>query len=134
MAAFIPRWGAVGRFLNPGPFNKKEHAASVLMASAAAVSALSTEALAVQKLYYGGYPSAAAGIFITMSSQLIGYGIAGMMRNALLWPTKMFYPINLPITSVLELLHHSDKSDTKKRLKVFWIVFWTLFAWEFFVS
>lgn len=131
MAAFIPRWGPVGRFLNPGPFNKKEHAASVLMASAAAVSALSTEALAVQKLFYGGYPSAAAGIFITMSSQLIGYGIAGMMRNALVFPTKMLYPINLPITSVLELLHHADKSDTKRRLKVFWIVFAALFFWEF---
>lgn len=50
MALAIPRWGRVGRFLNPGPFNQKEHAASVIMASAAAVSALSTEALAAQKL------------------------------------------------------------------------------------
>jgi hypothetical protein len=50
MALAIPRWGRVGRFLNPGPFNQKEHAASVIMASAASVSALSTEALAAQKL------------------------------------------------------------------------------------
>jgi len=40
MAICIPRWGPVGRFLNPGPFNKKEHAAAVLMSSAASVSAL----------------------------------------------------------------------------------------------
>jgi hypothetical protein len=130
MAFCIPRWGPVGRFLNPGPFNKKEHAAAVLMSSAASVSALSTEALAVQKLFYGGYPSAAAGVFITMSTQLIGYGLAGMMRTALLYPTKMFYPMNLPITTVLETLHR-DKRETSKRMKVFWIVFAVLFFWEF---
>ena len=131
MALFIPRWGAIGRFLNPGPFNKKEHAAAVIMASAASVSALSTEALAVQKLFYGGYPSQAAGVFITLSSQLVGYGIAGMMRSALLWPSKMFYPANLPITTVLETLHR-DKDETKKRLKVFWIIFSCLAVWELF--
>jgi hypothetical protein len=129
MSVFIPRWGPIGRFLNPGPWNKKEHAAAVIMASAASVSALSTEALAVQKLFYGGYPNTAAGVFITMSSQLIGYGIAGMMRSTLLWPTKMLYPANLPITTVLETLHR-DKSETKKRLKVFWIIFVALFCWE----
>ena len=129
MALFIPRWGPVGRFLNPGPFNKKEHAAAVIMASAASVSALSTEALAVQRLWYGGYPSQGAGVFITLSSQLIGYGIAGMMRETLLWPVKMFYPANLPITTILETLHR-DKNETKKRLKVFWIIFFALWVWE----
>jgi OPT family oligopeptide transporter len=132
MAFFIPRWGPVGRFLNPGPFNKKEHAAAVLMASAASVSALSTEALAVQKLFYGGYPSAAAGVFITMSSQLIGYGMAGMMRGALLYPTKMFYPANLPITTVLETLHHDKVTGNSKRLRIFWFIFLALFIWEWF--
>jgi hypothetical protein len=129
MSLFIPKWGPVGRFLNPGPFNKKEHAAAVIMASAASVSALSTETLAVQKLFYGGYPSQGVGVFITLSSQLIGYGIAGMMRPALLWPSKMFYPANLPITTVLETLHR-DKQETKKRLKVFWIIFTSLLVWE----
>ena len=50
------------------------------MASAAAQSATSTQALAVQELFYGGYPSRAAGVFITFSTQLIGFGIAGLLR------------------------------------------------------
>ncbi|KAM3084106.1 hypothetical protein ACMFMG_001788 [Clarireedia jacksonii] len=129
MALAIPRWGPVGRFLNPGPFNQKEHAAAVIMASAAAVSALSTQALAAQKLWYGGYPSQAAGVFLTLASQLIGYGIAGMMRNTLLWPTKMLYPANLPVTTVLETLHR-DRESNKKRMKVFWILFFALLVWE----
>jgi hypothetical protein len=53
-----------------------------------------------------------------------------MMRSTLLWPTKMLYPANLPITTVLETLHR-DKSETKKRLRVFWIIFAALFFWEF---
>lgn len=129
MAFAIPRWGAVGRFLNPGPFNQKEHAAAVIMASAAAVSALSTEALAAQKLWYGGYPSQAAGVFLTLASQLIGYGVAGMMRSSLLWPTKMLYPANLPITTVLETLH-KERATNKKRMKVFWIIFFAILVWE----
>lgn len=79
MAIAIPRKGFL-RYLNPGPFNQKEHAAITIMASAAAQSALSTEALAAQELFYGGYPSKAAGIFITLSSQLIGFGVAGLLR------------------------------------------------------
>ena len=51
------------------------------------------------------------------------------MRRTLLWPTKMLYPANLPVTTVLETLH-KDKSANHKRLKVFWIVFTCLLVWE----
>jgi hypothetical protein len=52
-----------------------------------------------------------------------------MMRNTLLWPTKMLYPANLPVTTVLETLHR-DKESNKKRMKVFWILFFALLIWE----
>lgn len=129
MAFIIPRKGRIGKILNPGPFNAKEHAAIAIMASAASVSALATEALAVQELYYGGYPNKAGGIFITMASQLIGYGIAGLLRETLVYPTKMLWPINLPISTLLETLHR-DKAETKQRLKIFYILFFTMFVWE----
>ena len=97
MEAFIPRWGWF-RYLNPvctscspfsclftrrkkGPFNKKENAFIVIMASAAANSALGTEVLAVQRLYYNITPNGAASIFLLFSSQLLGYGIGGLMRR-----------------------------------------------------
>lgn len=129
MAYAIPRKGAIGRFLNPHSFNGKEHAAIALMASAASQSALSTEALAAQQLFYGGFPSRAAAVFITLSSQLIGYGIAGLLRDVLVYPTRMLWPYNLPVASLLESLHR-DKKETKRRLKLFYIVFFVLFFWE----
>jgi len=49
METFIPRRGLL-RYLNPGPFNKKENAFIIIMASASAKSALGTEVLAVQRV------------------------------------------------------------------------------------
>lgn len=129
LAYIIPRKGRIGRSLNPGPFNHKEHAAVVLMASAATQSALATQALAAQQLYYGGYPSHAAGVFITLSSQLIGFGIAGLLRDIIVRPTKMLWPMTLPISSLLESLH-KDKAIAKQRIKTFYIVFLVAFFWE----
>jgi OPT oligopeptide transporter protein len=131
MALVIPRKGAIGRFLNPGPFNMKEHASITLMASAASQSALATEALAAQELFYGGYPNKAAGIFVVITAQLIGFGLAGLLRTILVHPTHMLWPMNLPITSLLESLH-KDKAVAKARLKIFYIVFFTMFVWEVF--
>ena len=131
MALILPSRGRVGRFLNPGPFNSKEHAAIVILASASANAAVSTEILAAQRLYYGMDPSPAAAIFLVISSQLIGYGFAGLLRRILVWPTKMLWPINLPVNTLLETLHR-DKKETKSRLKLFYIVFAVMFVWEIF--
>ena len=129
MALLIPRRGSVGRFFNPGPFNSKEHAAIVIMASAAATAAVATEILAAQKLYYGMNPNPGAAIFLVISSQLLGYGIAGLLRSVLVRPTRMLWPINIPVNTLLETLHR-DKKETKVRLRFFYIVFAILFVWE----
>ena len=131
MSLFIPRKGVVGRFLNPFPFHMKEHASITLMASAASQSALATEALAAQELFYGGYPNKAAGIFVVITSQLIGFGLAGILREILVYPTHMLWPMNLPVTSLLESLH-GDKAVAKQRLRIFCYIFFFFLVWEIF--
>jgi hypothetical protein len=131
MAAIIPRTGTIGRFLNPHPFNSKEHAAIVIMSAAAANAPLAIEVLAVQKLYYGKVPNAAICIFLIFASQCLGYGVAGLLRRTLVYPTKMLYPANLPLNSLLETLH-GEKREVQKKLRVFYIGFLALFFWEFF--
>ena len=131
MAAIIPKTGFIGRWFNPHKFNHKEHAAIVIMSSAASTCALGTEVLAVQRLYYSTSPNAGASIFLLFSSQLLGYGIAGLMRRTLVYPTKMLYPINLPLNTLLETLHR-NKKETSRRLKLFYWVFAALFVWEVF--
>ncbi|KAJ7592901.1 OPT oligopeptide transporter protein-domain-containing protein [Mycena floridula] len=108
------------RYLNPHPFNKKENAFIVIMASAAANSALATENVT---------PNPAASIFLLFSSQLLGYGVAGLMRPVLLYPSKMLYPTVIPLVSMFDALFRDTQSAGRK-LKIFWIVFGVIFFWE----
>ncbi|KAH8985991.1 OPT oligopeptide transporter protein-domain-containing protein [Lactarius hatsudake] len=135
MEALIPTWGWF-RYLNPGPFNKKENAFIVIMSSAAANSALGTEVLAVQRLFYNITPNGAASIFLLFSSQLLGFGIGGLMRPILLYPSKMLYPGVLPLVSMFDAFYqegNTRKSESnKKRLKLFYVAFFAIFIWEIF--
>lgn len=85
----IPRRGWLGRFLNPHPFNSKEHAAILIMSSTAAHAAKATQVLAVQKLWYHELPNTVICMLLIFSSQCLGYGIAGVLRKALVYPTKV---------------------------------------------
>ncbi|KAK6346616.1 hypothetical protein TWF696_006736 [Orbilia brochopaga] len=127
--ALIPRWGPIGRFLNPGPWNQKEHIFATILGSSAAVCALGTEQLAVQNLYYGESPNPASAIFLLFSSQCLGYGFVGFMRKAFIYPTKMLWPTILPNASLFQTLH-LDKALAKRRLKVFWWVCGAVIIWE----
>jgi hypothetical protein len=100
MEAVIPRYGWF-RYLNPvctfyscshehhkyvalkGPFNKKENAFIVIMANSAATSAMATEVLAARVLFYKILPKGLAPMLLIAASQLLGYGIAGLMRRKL---------------------------------------------------
>lgn len=128
MAFVIPRKGFL-KYLNPGPFNVKEHAAIQVIASTASASALGAEILVVQKLFYNSTISSGAAIFILFSSQLLGYGIVGLVRKGLVYPTDMFYPNILPNASIVQALH-LDKSNVKKKLRVFYISFFFMFVYE----
>jgi OPT family oligopeptide transporter len=126
---YIPRWGPIGRFLNPGDFNVKEHVFITIMASSAAVCALGTEQLAVQSLYYNETPNAGSAIFMLLSSQMLGYGFLGVMRKLFVYPTKMLWPLQLPLASLFQSLH-LNKALAKKRLRVFWWVCLFVICWE----
>jgi len=143
---YLPTTGFLGRWFNPQKFNHKEHAAILIMSSTAARSAMAAEVIAVQRLWYSKIPNAAICIFLIFSSQLLGYGIAGLMRKIIVYPTKVrpsqsvpnilltlpdqfFYPANLPIMSLLETLHRK-KIDTRPQLKIFYWAFALIFVWE----
>lgn len=83
MSLGIPRKGKIGRFLNPHQFNIKEHLAITIMANSASISALGIEVIAAERLFYGKRLSSGISIFLLLSSQFLGYGIAGLMRKTM---------------------------------------------------
>ncbi|PBK64499.1 OPT oligopeptide transporter [Armillaria solidipes] len=128
MAGSIPISG-YWRYLNPGPFNIKEHTAIVIMASTASNIALAMENIAAMDLFYDLHLNSAVAIFQIFSTQMIGYGIAGLLRTLLVYPTYAFYPSYISVVNLLQSLHFSGTLNAKKR-KFFWIVFAAIFFWE----
>lgn len=109
----------------------QEHTAIIIMSSSAATCALATEILAAQRLWNPSYPGPVASVFVIFSSQMLGYGIAGLMRESLINSAKMVYPVNLPMNTLIETLHR-DRQETKKKLNFFWAIFAIIFVWEVF--
>ncbi|KAK7707318.1 hypothetical protein SLS57_009339 [Botryosphaeria dothidea] len=127
----IPRYGFIARWLNPHPFNAKEHAAIIILASSSAQVAFAVKVIAAQRLYYDNPPSTMVSILLVISSQCLGYGFAGLLRRALVYPAKMFWPVLLPVNSLLESLHR-DRKETKPQRRVLCWAFAAIFIWQLF--
>ncbi|KAK0199297.1 peptide transporter MTD1 [Desarmillaria ectypa] len=124
---------AFWRFMNPGPFNIKEHVATTIFSTTAAESALAISIFAADDLYYNIQPNAAVGIFTLIGSQLIGYGLGGIMRSFLVYPTYIVFPNLLPTVQLFDALHRGKKIFLqKKRVRFFWSIFIAIFVWEWF--
>ncbi|KAI7894354.1 OPT family small oligopeptide transporter [Mucor mucedo] len=124
------RYMPTGGWLNPGPFNVKEHTCIYVIVSAANTSAYATHILAVQNLYYSNAPGPAGSIFLLLATQMVGYGIAGQLRNFLVYPANMIWPTSLPTVSLLRTLNGSQE-ESRWRAKFFFMVFSAVFIYEF---
>ncbi|CAA7263920.1 unnamed protein product [Cyclocybe aegerita] len=124
---------AFWRFMNPGPFNIKEHVAITIFSTTAAESALAISIFAADELYYNIEPNVGVGIFTLIGSQLMGYGLGGLMRAFLVYPTYIVFPNLLPTVQLFDALHRGKKIFLqKKRVKFFWSIFIAIFVWEWF--
>ncbi|KAL8286819.1 hypothetical protein RQP46_004347 [Phenoliferia psychrophenolica] len=140
MAATLPgeerlaRFGPVGRqigyFLNPGPFNVKEHVAIQIMSSTAVSSATAISVFATDELYYNIEPNYGVAIFALIGSQLMGYGLAGLCRSFAVYPTYALWPSSFAYTQLFETLHSKHVAGAmKKRWRFFWILLAIVFIW-----
>ncbi|KAF8962606.1 OPT oligopeptide transporter [Flammula alnicola] len=126
--AALPRHG-LWRYINPGPFNIKEHTVIVIMASTAASVAVAMEVIAALDLFYNLRLNSAVAVFSIFSTQMLGYGLAGILRTFLVYPTYAFYPAYISVVNLLQSLHFDGTLNAKRR-KFFWIVFAAIFFWE----
>ncbi|CAB4424935.1 unnamed protein product [Rhizophagus irregularis] len=116
--------------LNPGPFNIKEHVCIFVATGAGGGSAYATDIISIQELFYHHSINFGQGFLLLMSTQIIGYGLAGFLRKYLVHPPSMIWPSNLVIASVYNTLHGS-KSEARDRLRIFVIAFLIMFVWQF---
>lgn len=70
---------------------------------------------------------------LTLATQLIGFGLAGLVRRFLVWPASMIWPSNLVVCTLLNTLHAEDDaySPTISRYKFFTIATCAAFFYYF---
>ncbi|KZV74603.1 OPT superfamily oligopeptide transporter [Peniophora sp. CONT] len=126
------RLGPAIHFINPDTeFKLKEHVVATIISSTAAYGASSVLNFAVQRLYYDTHVNATTAVLATFSTAVFGYSVVGLLRPLTVYPAEMVYWANLPTVTVFQSLHY-DKEKNKKRLRLFWIAFGSMFVYEIF--
>ncbi|KAK3319793.1 oligopeptide transporter 6 [Cercophora scortea] len=115
--------------LNPGPWNQKEHALIVVAYWGSCYTAYGLGPLSALELYYGRKINAGWGILFLLTTQMIGYGFAGIFRDILVRPPKIYYPGVLPNVALFNAMH-KNPSVTKNSLRFFAYVAVATFIWQ----
>jgi hypothetical protein len=87
--------------------------------------------LSAMELYYGRKINAGWGILFLITTQMIGYGFAGLFRDILVRPPAIYYPGVLPNVALFNAMHRNP-TVTKSSLKFFGIVAVAAFCYEWF--
>ncbi|CAI9086948.1 OLC1v1020890C1 [Oldenlandia corymbosa var. corymbosa] len=95
--------------MNPGPFNIKEHVLITIFANAGAGTVYATHILSSVKLFYKRELTFIPSFILMLTTQLIGYGWAGIFRKQLVEPGGMWWPSTLVQVSLFRALHVKEK-------------------------
>ncbi|MBE3044323.1 OPT/YSL family transporter, partial [Candidatus Bathyarchaeota archaeon] len=100
--------------LNPGRFNVKEHGVIVVMASVAFNVAYATDIILAQRIFYKQDFGIPFQLMLVISTQSVGYGIAGIMRKFLVYPASMIWPGTLVSVTLMNAMYErNDPRDPR---------------------
>lgn len=122
--------------LNPGPFNIKEHALIGISVSTAAGSAYATEILSATDLFLKDRVPAIGALLLIITTQCVGYGMAGSLRKYLVYPAEMVWWGNLVQVVFYNAIHNTDEFKNKRMvrgwsyMKYFWVVCGSVFLYQ----
>lgn len=133
---YLPRWLGGYRFtLNPGAFNIKEHTLIAIMVNITIQQAYSINFLLASELpqfYHAPQPDVFEFIF-SLSSQVIGFGLAGFLQPFLVKPAEMIWPQTLLTSTILNTLHAEEEPTDKSMTRMHWFMYsgFGAFVWNF---
>lgn len=125
----------------PGPFNIKEHTIIVVMANANFGGGFGyfLDTITVIRGFYGRDVSWGFGILTALTTQVTGFGIAGLLRQLLVEPASMMWPSQLVNVAFMYALHDHGKTNpattngwSVSRYRYFLYVFTGSFVWYWF--
>ncbi|KIL87385.1 hypothetical protein FAVG1_09091 [Fusarium avenaceum] len=148
------KWMPVGKFtlfgsellLNPGKFNQKEHMLISIMANVSTSLPHSRYIIFTSWLKkYFDLPFAADfgfQICLSLAMNLLGFGLAGLARRFLVYPSFCIWPRSLATVALNQSLHNDSgnssvlgpfkKMYSMTRYRFFMIAFVSMFVWFWF--
>ncbi|KAK7320299.1 hypothetical protein VNO77_29643 [Canavalia gladiata] len=117
--------------LNPGPFTLKEHALITIFASAGSSGVYAINIITIVKAFYHREIHPLAAFLLAVSTQMLGYGWAGIFRRFLVDSPYMWWPSNLVQVSLFRAFHEKERRPKggNTRLQFFFLVFVSSFAY-----
>ncbi|CAB4281857.1 unnamed protein product [Prunus armeniaca] len=116
---------------NPGPFSMKEHVLITIFANSGSNSVYAVNIITIVKAYYHRSIHVMAAFLLAHTTQMLGYGWAGLFRRYLVDSPYMWWPSNLVQVSLFRALHEKEKRPRGGRTKMqfFIIIFISSFAY-----
>ncbi|KAL8490358.1 hypothetical protein ACS0TY_025548 [Phlomoides rotata] len=132
---WLPGFGSREFSLNPGPFIMKEHVLISIFANAGSGfgngTAYAVSIVNIIKAFYNRNISFLASWLLIITTQVLGYGWAGILRKYVIEPAEMWWPSSVAQVSLFRALH--EKEDTKNsRARFFLIALACSFSWYLF--
>lgn len=115
--------------INPGQWSQKEQTLATIMFNITSALPYVSSQLFVQKLpmfYNHTWAGPGYQICLVCSTQLLGFGIAGLMRRILVYPSECIWPSNLPILAL-------NKALLRPEPKIAVEGGWTITRYKFFL-
>ncbi|KAL6352776.1 hypothetical protein LRP88_13249 [Fusarium phalaenopsidis] len=110
--------------LNPGPFNRKEHMLITIMASISVGAPYTNYIAWIQYLpFFFNQPwanSIGYQILLGLSANFIGYGLAGLCRRFLVYPSYCVWPSSLAIVALNTAFHGETNAPVIGPFKRIW--------------
>lgn len=83
-----------------------------IMANVAVNPPYALNAIVVSDVYYKIELGYWFNLVLVLSTQLTGFGLAGLCRRFLVWPASMVWPQNLVACTLLNTLHAEDEDES----------------------
>ncbi|MCO5577077.1 hypothetical protein L7F22_030899 [Adiantum nelumboides] len=120
--------------LNPGPFSIKEHLLIAVLSSSAATSAYASDILNIQSLFFHQEMGSLSGLTLLLTTQILGFGFAGLAHRLLVVPPAMIWPSTLVTCSLFHTLHAKKSIETRDRTRFFTLAFGAVLIYQFLPS
>lgn len=110
-------------WLSQGRWNEKEHTCVYVSSNVAFGFAFATDVIVEQTHFYNQEAPIMYQLLLTISTQILGYGFAGLSRRILVRPSGMVWPGTLMSAAMFSTLHRQENKPANG---------WKITRWRFF--